>query len=96
MENRFDISTFVNVETQQMILYKLVEREKKRRKEAGLSRKELSYKSGVSYSSIRRFEETGEISLDSLMKIAQTLDSLSDFNNLFCHRIVTDLKNFKG
>ena len=58
MENRFDISTFVNVETQQMVTAKLVEREIKRRKEAGLSRKELAGKSGVSYSSVRRFEET--------------------------------------
>jgi hypothetical protein len=48
----------------------------------------------VSYSSIRRFETTGEISLAALMRIAQTLGALSDFDLLFKHKIITDLKDF--
>ena len=38
------------------------------RKRRKISRNDLAKKSGVSYASIRRFEETGEISLISLSK----------------------------
>jgi transcriptional regulator with XRE-family HTH domain len=94
MKNNFDIGEFVNVSTQQSVTYNLIERVKQRRKESKLSRQELSVKSGVSYSSIRRFETTGEISLAALMRIAQTLGALSDFDLLFKHKIITDLKDF--
>jgi transcriptional regulator with XRE-family HTH domain len=94
MKDAFDIGDFVNISTQQSVTYHLIERVKKRRKELKLSRKELSIKSGVSYASLRRFETSGEISLASLMKIAQTLGCLDDFDLLFKRKIVTDLKDF--
>ena len=53
------------------------------RKIQKLSRKQLSKESGVSYGSIRRFEETGKISLESLLKLARRLDSLKPFSDLF-------------
>lgn len=56
---------------------------KKLRKRKKLSRDELSKKSGVSYSSLRRFEETGKISLESLLQIAMALNRLDDFEKLF-------------
>jgi transcriptional regulator with XRE-family HTH domain len=96
MKNVFDIGEFVNVPTRQSVTDSLVERVKKRRKQLGLSREALSVKSGVSYASVRRFESTGEISLSSLMKIAQALDALADFDQLFKRRVVTDLKDFKA
>jgi transcriptional regulator with XRE-family HTH domain len=96
MKNTFDIGSFVNVPTRQSVTDNLIEREKKRRKQLKLSREALSVKSGVTYASIRRFETTGEISLSSLMKIAQALDALDDFNQLFKHKVVTDLKDFKA
>jgi len=40
----------------------------------GYKRKTLSEKTGVSESSIKRFELTGEISLDSLLKISNVLN----------------------
>ncbi len=49
----------------------------------GFTQSELSRKSHVSYSSIRKFEKTGEISLNSLLKIASTLDETKTFATLF-------------
>ena len=39
--------------------------------------------SGVSYGSIKRFENSGQISLISLTKIAMALDIADDIRNLF-------------
>ena len=93
MDNRFDISNFVNTTTEQSIIYNLIDRTKQRRKELKLSQKDLATKSGVSYGSIRRFEKSGEISLTSLIKIASALNALEDFNQLFKHKIITNLKD---
>jgi len=54
-----------------------------RRKGRSLSMERLAEISGVSYGSIRRFEETGEISLKSLLKIAIVLDCTEEFEQLF-------------
>ena len=75
----FDISTFVNVTTEENILKGIVDRVKLRRKELKLTQKELAKRSGVSYGSIRRFENSGEISLTSLLKIANAINCLEDF-----------------
>lgn len=53
------------------------------RKRKKISQKELSLKSGVSYGSIRRFENEGEISLTSLTKIAIVLDVSEELEKLF-------------
>ncbi|PCI38492.1 MAG: DNA-binding protein [Thiotrichales bacterium] len=47
------------------------------------SQKTLSERSGVSFGVIKKFERTGKISLESLLKIALALDALSEFNELF-------------
>ena len=53
------------------------------RKRKKISQKELSHKSGVSYGSIRRFENEGEISLTSLTKIAIALGVSEELEVLF-------------
>lgn len=93
MKNKFDISQFVDTPTESGIISALVERVKLRRKEIKLTQRALAVKSGVSYSSIRRFESTGDISLSSLLKIADALDCLTDFNNLFKNRKITSIKD---
>tara|TARA_Y100000310_G_C20183702_1_gene579361 strand:- start:121 stop:348 length:228 start_codon:yes stop_codon:yes gene_type:complete len=50
------------------------------RKEQSITQSALSKKSGVSYGSIKRFETTGQISLESLLKIAHVLGRLEDFD----------------
>jgi len=52
------------------------------RKEKGWTQKELSEKSGVSYGSIKRFETSGQIALESLLKIAESLSRLSEFETI--------------
>ena len=47
------------------------------------SQKTLSQRSGVSFGVIKKFERTGLISLESLLKLALVLDSLEEFKNLF-------------
>jgi transcriptional regulator with XRE-family HTH domain len=54
-----------------------------RRKEGGLSQTELAATSGVSLGSLKRFENKGEISLTSLLKLAIALGYESDFAALF-------------
>jgi transcriptional regulator with XRE-family HTH domain len=61
------------------ILKDLSEKHKVLRKQAGLTQSELAKRSGVSLGSIKRFELTGQISLESLLKSVQILNRLSDF-----------------
>lgn len=61
----------------------LAEKIKVLRKEAGYTQQELAKRTQVSYGSIKRFEQTGEISLINLLEIARILDVLEDFDLLF-------------
>ena len=49
----------------------------------------------MSYASIRRFESTGEISLSSLVSLANAIGLLADFNKLFATTLVKNLKDFR-
>lgn len=93
MEKSFDIGCFVDSLTVPAATESLVKRLRTRRRSLGVSQKELAVRSGVSYASVRRFESLGEISLQSLMKIALALDCLEDFNGLFKAPAVTNLKD---
>ena len=85
MKNKFDISDFVDYLTEEKVIKNLVNRVIARRKELKISQKDLAFKSGVSYESIRRFETTSEISLKSLIQIVKVLNLLEDFKELFVH-----------
>lgn len=65
------------------IKLELAVRIKALRKKRGYSQKELAERSNVSLGSIKRFEQQGEISLRHLLEIAQILDVLEDFDQLF-------------
>ena len=67
-------------------------REKKRRKQRKFTQKQLSEKSGVSLASVKRFEQTGEISFVSLLKIAGVLDETEEFENLFSRKEYTSIQ----
>lgn len=64
-------------------LLQIAEREKALRRKKKLSRKDLSEKANVSYGSLKRFEETGNISLTALIKLAIALDCTAEFDSLF-------------
>ena len=53
------------------------------RRQLKLSQAQLAERSGVSLGSIKRFEQTGKISFEALLKLAHLLGRLSDFENLF-------------
>ena len=61
----------------------IAKRIKSIRKRRRISQKELAKRSGVSYGSVRRFEQTGEISLLSLTKIAIALQIDNQLEDLF-------------
>jgi len=56
---------------------------REKRLSLNLSQESLSETSGVSYSVIKKFELTGKISLESLLKIAAALGCLSNFSEIF-------------
>lgn len=47
------------------------------------TQKTLSERSGVSYGVIKKFERTGQISLESLLRLALALDALKEFHAVF-------------
>ena len=63
---------------------------KKIRKSQKFSQSEMALKSGVSLGSLKRFEQTGQISLESLLKLAYLFDRLSDFETVCEEK--TDMK----
>ncbi|WP_395044554.1 helix-turn-helix domain-containing protein [Flavobacterium sp.] len=79
--------------TPSQVQLELAERFKEMRKSKKLSQHQLADKSGVSYGSIRRFEYTGQISLESLLKLAHLFNRLDDFDNVFI--INEDLKKIE-
>ena len=57
---------------------------KKQRKSLGLTQTELATRSGVSLGSLKRFEGSGQIALESLLKLALVLECLEDFSAVCC------------
>lgn len=80
-----NISAIFNdlMKTPETYMLQIAQRERAIRKKNKLSRADLSKKSNVSYGSLKRFEETGNISLASLIKIAIALDCVEEFEMLF-------------
>lgn len=70
-------------ETAEEMDQKLSERVRNIRKRRAITQEELSRESGVSYGSVKRFEETGNISLLSLTKIAMALGCAGEIQRMF-------------
>ena len=73
----------VNIMTPTEMQKVIASRARDLRLELNLSQQTLSEKSGVSYGSLKKFEQTGEISLKSLLKLAVILGCMDYFNVLF-------------
>ncbi|QIV95710.1 XRE family transcriptional regulator [Allofrancisella inopinata] len=61
----------------------IAKRAQAKRLSLNLSQQTLSKVSGVSYGTLKKFERTGQISLESLLKIAIVLDEFEKFEQLF-------------
>ena len=76
----------LNLKYPEEIAKDIVKAEKIKRKKRQLTQEELSARAGVSLGTLRRFEQTGEISFVSLLKIAAILDETDKFAELFTSR----------
>jgi hypothetical protein len=64
----------------------LADRARARRLDENLSQEGLATRAGISLGSLKRFERTGEISLDRLLRIAFVLGARDGFDHLFAPR----------
>lgn len=71
------------LDSPQDIRQQIAERARIKRLSLNFSQKTLSERSGVSWGVIKKFERTGKISLESLLKIALILGCLHEFSALF-------------
>jgi len=55
---------------------------KVQRKSLGYTQQELATRSGVSLGSLKRFEKSGQISFESILKLAFVLECLGDFEKV--------------
>ena len=61
------------------------------RKAAGLTQKQLADRSNVSYATLKKFEQTGQISLMSLVKIAMELGLADEIKTLFSQPVYLNI-----
>jgi transcriptional regulator with XRE-family HTH domain len=72
----------VYLKTVQEVQAGIAGRFKARRLAMNLTQNELAARSGVTFSSLKRFEREGLIALDSLLNLALVLNCLDDFDKL--------------
>ncbi|MCR4611658.1 MAG: helix-turn-helix domain-containing protein [Lachnospiraceae bacterium] len=65
------------------IAIKLAQKLKSIRKRRKITQKQLAARSNVSYATLRKFEKTGKISLESFIKLSMELGLTGELNNLF-------------
>jgi len=78
MDNRMPIE----LKTPRDVQRELAGRFKARRLAMNLTQEGLAARAGVSWSSLKRFEYTGLIALDALLKLALVLECLGDFDRV--------------
>lgn len=61
----------------------IAQREKEHRRRLGITQQQLASKSGVSLGSLRRFEQTGQIQLESMVRLMRVLGCDSELDGLF-------------
>lgn len=79
----------IHLESPHEMAEKIAGRAKAKRLALNLSQQTLSKTSGVPYGTLKKFEKTGQISFESLLKIALALDEFEMFDHLFTKTIDT-------
>lgn len=75
------------------VMEELSQRLRALRKDAGWTQEACAERSGVSLGSLKRFEQTGHISLESMLKLAHLLGRLSDFDSVFQQKDAKDVND---
>ena len=88
--NRSDSNRFWD--TPSDITKRLAERMKKVRKRNKISQEHLAARSNVSYSTLRKFERTGQISLESFVKLTMELGFASDLDEIFTKPVYNSIE----
>ena len=78
-------------ETPAQIPLDLAKRVKKIRKRRKITQKQLAARSNVSYATLKKFEQTGQISLMSLVKIAMELGLADEIKTLFSQPVYLNI-----
>lgn len=78
-------------ETTDKIIIDVAKRFRKLRKIKKISQQQLALMSNVSYGTIKRFENSGEISLHSLTKLCVALDCTNEIKSLFTDITFNDI-----
>ena len=86
------ISYFINKVPSQTIL-EIAFRFKKIRKSKKFSQAETAERSGVTLGSLKRFEQTGQIALDSFLRLLFALNRITDLDDILQPK--TDLKTIE-
>lgn len=76
----------LSLKTPQEVLFEIAERAKRCRLELNLTQAGLAKRANVSLGSLKRFEGTGQISLESLLKLAIILGNLETFDRVFTYQ----------
>jgi transcriptional regulator with XRE-family HTH domain len=91
--NNYDINGLIGKKTYGQIMEEMRTKERRRRKEKRITQKELASLTGVSYGSIRRYEETGEISFSAFVKILQALGYDSDLDQVLARPAFSSIED---
>ena len=78
-------------------MQRTAQRAKALRLEQNITQQELADKVGIAVGTVKRFEKSGEVQFNHLLRIALVLGKLDDFNNIFAvDDVPTSLYDFKA
>lgn len=87
-----DMYELLNRDSPENIGLEIAKRFKKCRKNIGLTQKQLSERSLVPCPTISKFEQTGKISLSTLLNLCEALGLLNDFKKIFIPEAHIDIR----
>jgi len=73
------------------VTLRLANRLKSIRKRKKITQKQLAGRSNVSYATLRKFEKTGRISLESFVKLTMELGVIQEINDLFTEPVYSSI-----
>ena len=73
----------VSIKSPFEVAKEIAKKAQEKRLKLNISQQTLAEKSGVSYGTLKKFEQKGQISLESLLKIALALGKMDKFESIF-------------